>query len=173
MTAKTVHKMFDVFLLLCALNGAGGLLAALGVVALFLLYALTGIDLRPIRAAVRSEWHATFAGVLLFLGVSFFWLFEVVVCWVFWRHFSKVAAYMAVTLLGFWIVGVSDMIIFEVLGIGLGIDHWTFDLIGVAFVCWPCIALARWLSCASATPPIIVRAEPSAGGNAAPPRASA
>jgi len=165
MTAKTVNKMFEVFLALCALNGAGGLLVVMLFVGLRVLKMLTGIDVLP----MRPGWYVTLGGFLGGIAISLFWLFEVIACWLFWRRFSKVAIYLTVSLLGFWIVCITDVIVFEVLGTGepISLAHLPLDLIALAVICWPCIALARWLARAPVAPPIIEKAEPSDGANAA------
>jgi hypothetical protein len=158
MTAKTVNKLFEVFLGVFALSGVGGLLVVTLIVGLGALKMLTGIDLVP----DRPGGHVTLGGILIILAMSLFWLFEIVACWLFRRRYSKRAIYVAVGLLGFWSVCITDIIVFEVFGTGEpeSLAHLPLDLMTLAVICWPCIALARWLARETAAPPIIKKAEP-------------
>jgi hypothetical protein len=151
--------MFEVFLTLCALNGVLGLLVVMLFVGLRALKMTTGFDLLP----MRPGWHVTLGGVLLVTGISLFWLFEIVAYWLFRRRFSKLAIYLAVSLLAVWIVCITDIIVFEVFGSGapVSLAHLPLDLLTLAVICWPCTALARWLSRQPVAPPIIKEAEPS------------
>lgn len=163
MTTTTAHKIFKVFLALCALNGAGGLLVVLLFIGLRLLKLITGVDLLPLRPGG----HVTIGGVFVVLAMSLFWLFEVAAFWAYLRRFSSLAIYLAVSLLAFWIVCITDILVFEVLGSGapFNLAHLALDLLTLAVICWPCIALARWLSRGSR---VITEAEPGVAPNGGP-----
>jgi hypothetical protein len=155
--------MLKVFVALCALNGCGGLFVVLLAAGNYLLYAITGIEIIP----SRSHQPANLDGVLAVIGMSLFWLLEVFAFWIVWFRLSRLAIYVAVGLLAFWIVAITDIVLIEVLETGAAIGHLPIGITMLAVVCWPSIALARWLSHRLLLPPVL-RAIRSSSGSAPP-----
>lgn len=164
MKAETAHRTLEAIIALCGVNGILGLSVVAVVTCVYCVEKLAGVQL----LFLESDQPVTLDGVLTVLGMSSFWFLEVVAAWLVLVRFSELGIYLAVSVVGFWTVCFVGIVL-EVLGTGPTADHLPMLLLTAALVCWPCIAAARWLSCALLPPAKLKVAEPSAAPNDGPP----
>jgi hypothetical protein len=161
----TAYRIVKAIMVPCGLHGAGGVVVFLGSMSLLLFERVSGVQI------FRPTPHQSFSlgGTLWVLGMAVFWLLEAVAAWLIWFRLSKLAIYLAVTVVGLWAVLFIGLV-FEVLEIGSTGDYLPIllQLLAAATLCWPCIVMARWLSRAILTPPRLEVAELGAAPSSGP-----
>jgi hypothetical protein len=152
MNPQTGYRVLKGLAVLFALNGIPGVLVSMVALCLFLIEFLTGFAVLP----HRGQQHPTVGGTLVVLGMASFWVVEVTAAWLVWRRPSRLVIYLAVSVIGLWAVCAAGIAL-EVAGDSTPASQLRVLLCTAAIVCWPCVALARWLCSGLLSGPVVPR----------------